>query len=89
MKRTFSVDQLKSKPLFFIKFCAPCDSIGCVQYSKLVPIIEPMDVFTLVIYITAQKTKFSIEGFFRKCDQIRRKLRIWSHLLKKSLMEIP
>ena len=33
---------------------------------------------------TAQKVKFSIEDFFSKCDQIRRKLRIWSHLLKKS-----
>ena len=31
--------------------------------------------------------KFSIQGFFSKCDQIRRKLRIWSHLLKKFLME--
>ena len=31
--------------------------------------------------------KFSIKDFFCKCDQIRRKLRIWSHLLKKSLME--
>ena len=31
--------------------------------------------------------KFSINDFFSKCDQIRRKLRIWSHLLKKSLME--
>ena len=31
--------------------------------------------------------KFSIEDFLSKCDQIRRKLRIWSHLLKKSLME--
>ena len=38
-------------------------------------------------YITAQKIKFSIEDFFSKCDQIRRKLRIWSHLLKKSLTE--
>ena len=37
--------------------------------------------------ITAQKTKFSIKGFFSICDQISRKLRIWSHLLKKSLME--
>ena len=27
------------------------------------------------------------QDFFIKCDQIRRKLRIWSHLLKKSLME--
>ena len=25
--------------------------------------------------------------FFSKCDQIRRNLQIWSHLLKKSLME--
>ena len=31
--------------------------------------------------------KFSIKGFYRKCDQIRRKLRTWSHLLKNSLME--
>ena len=37
--------------------------------------------------ITAQKKKFSIKKFFCKCDQVRRKLRIWSHLLKKSLME--
>ena len=31
--------------------------------------------------------KFLIKDFFSKCDQIRRKPRIWSHLLKKSLME--
>ena len=31
--------------------------------------------------------KFSIKDFFCKCDQIRRRLRIWSHLLKKSEME--
>ena len=30
---------------------------------------------------------FSIKGFFSKCDQIRNFLRIWWHLLKKSLME--
>ena len=30
---------------------------------------------------------FSIKDFFSKCDQIRRKLRIWLHLLNKSLME--
>ena len=34
---------------------------------------------------TAQKLKFSIKDFFSNCDQICRKLRIWSHLLKKSL----
>ena len=37
--------------------------------------------------ITAQKMKFYIKDFFSKCAQIRRKLRIWSHLLKKSLMQ--
>ena len=31
--------------------------------------------------------KFFIKDFFGKCDQIRSYLQIWSHLLKKSLME--
>ena len=30
---------------------------------------------------------FSMKSFFSKYDQIRSKLWIWSHLLKKSLME--
>ena len=38
-------------------------------------------------HITTQKMKFSIKDFFSKCDEIRSFLRIWSHLLKKSLME--
>ena len=36
---------------------------------------------------TSQKMKFSIKDFLSKCDQIRSLLPIWSHLLKKSLME--
>ena len=36
---------------------------------------------------TAQKMKFSINDFFSKFDQILRKLRTWSHLPKKSLIE--
>ena len=43
------------------------------RYSKITP--------------TAQKVKFSIKDFFSKRDQLRKKLRILSHLLKKSLME--
>ena len=31
--------------------------------------------------------KFSIKDFFSKCDQFWSFLRIWSHLLRKSLME--
>ena len=36
---------------------------------------------------TAQTMKFSIKDFSSKCDQTRSFLRIWSHLLEKSLME--
>ena len=39
------------------------------------------------LLIFAQNMKFCIKDFFSKCSQIRRKLRIWSHLLKKSFME--
>ena len=31
--------------------------------------------------------KSLIKDFFSKCDQIRRKLQIWAHVLKKSLIE--
>ena len=37
--------------------------------------------------INVQKMKFSITDIFSKCDQIRGFLRIWSHLLKKPVME--
>ena len=36
---------------------------------------------------TAQKMKFSIKDFSSKCDQTCCFLRIWPHLLEKSLME--
>ena len=36
---------------------------------------------------TTHKMKFFVKDFLSKCDQIHRKLWIWSHLLKKSLME--
>ena len=44
-------------------------------------------VFTIKAKLTTQKMKFSVKDFFSKCDQIRSFLQIWSHLLKKSLME--
>ena len=31
--------------------------------------------------------KFSMKDFFSKCDQLRKKLWNWSHLLKNSLEE--
>ena len=44
---------------------------------------RPLKPFT----VTAQKIKSSIKDFFSKWNQIRSFLRIWSHLLKKSLMK--
>ena len=49
--------------------------------TYFVPVYEFSAVFT------SQKMKFSIKDFFSKCDQIRSFQQIWSHLLKKSLME--
>ena len=42
---------------------------------------------TVTLATTTEKMKFPIKDFFSKCDQIRRKLRIWLHLLKESLTE--
>ena len=45
------------------------------------------NALSLSYCFTAQKMKFSINNLFSKCDQIRSFLRIWPHLLKKSVME--
>ena len=39
-----------------------------------------------IVIFNAQKLKFSIKDFFSKCNQIRRRLGIWSHLPKKSVL---
>ena len=39
------------------------------------------------IIITAQKLNFFIKDFLSGWEQIHSKLQIWSHLLKKSIME--
>ena len=43
-------------------------------------------LMSTIFQITPQKMKFSIEDFTSKCDQNRKKLWIWWHLLKKSSM---
>ena len=48
-----------------------------MKYDKILCRISITDI--------AQKIKFSIKDFFSKCDQIRMKLRIWSHFLKEIL----
>ena len=44
-------------------------------------------ILLLIASNTAQKIKFSIKDFFSKCDQIRKKLQFWLHLLNRSLVE--
>ena len=39
------------------------------------------------IFVNLQTMKFSIKDFFNKHNQIRKRGEVWSHLLKKSLME--
>ena len=53
--------------------------------GKFWPFAVPFSIDFAVT--TAQKMRFSIKDFFSKCDQIHSFLRIWSHSLKKSLME--
>ena len=50
-------------------------------------VVMGKDISLYKRYFTVQKMKLFIKYFFSKCEQIRRKLLIWSHLLKKTLMK--
>ena len=63
------------------------------SFSRVIIIVKPL-VFgfyelqiNVLKFLTTHKMKFSIKDFFSKCDQIPILLRIWSHLLKRALME--
>ena len=45
------------------------------------------DTIQKMFAFTTQKIKFSTKDFFSKCDQIRRKLRTYSHLLERIFVE--
>ena len=49
--------------------------------------VNGYDFGPVTVPSTAQKMKFSMKDFFSKCDQIRSFLQLWSHLLKKPLIE--
>ena len=44
-------------------------------------------MFLLLNFLHYIKSELFQKYFFSKCDQVRRKLRNWSHLLKRSLTE--
>ena len=67
--------------------CKWSDSNGVMRYLFLALLLFVWSTNLLEVLITAQEANFSIKNYFSKCDQIRRKLRIWSHLPKKFLIE--
>ena len=58
----------------------------CVYFKTPIAAIHYIKRTGFTSRTTAQKSKFSIRDFFSKCDQICRKLQIWSYILKKLLM---
>ena len=54
---------------------------------KIIKMVIMSLLRVMVTITTAQKMKISIKDLLSKYGQIHSFLRIWSHLLKKSLME--
>ena len=59
----------------------------CLIWFYFILLVRDLFFIEIQRWHIAQKMKFSIKDFFSKCEQIQSKLRIWSHLQKKSLME--
>ena len=85
-----NIVKTKNGRIMLLTKCALCNS----KKSKFIKEQETRGLFRNLMGIkipilsdTAKKMEFSIKDFFSKCDQICRKLRTWSHFLKKSLME--
>ena len=80
LNSTFKQNKIRDLKLFLPTRISPS------KVPLILDLIWLSDLTVNNCYITAQKVKFSITDFFSKCDQIRKKLRIWSHLLKKSVI---
>ena len=67
------------------------ESLNSIKISEVTKVkngrLKIHSGFMVQIIYTARKMKVSIKDFSSKCDQIRSFQRIWSHLLKKSLLE--
>ena len=63
-----------------------CGMIACYNTkNNKINMCKPLS--SSMLGDTQQKVKFSIKDFLSKSDQIRNRLQIWSHLLKKTLIE--
>ena len=69
---------------FFLYPLKTSENLGYVNSSYLLGFNF---LFCYLHLFHCTKMKFSVRDFSSKLDQIRRKLRIWSHLLEKPLME--
>ena len=74
--------------LEFLKMQSFMQKQKCLDLGQKVPHlglflleIEKAIVIFKINTLSAQNMKFFIKNFFSKCDQISRKLRVWSHLL--------
>ena len=56
-------------------------------FGKIINILSLFSQSPNLFGSTIQKMKFSIQDFSSKCDQSQSFLRIWSNLLKKSLLQ--
>ena len=69
-------------------FCGSDQASFSIAQKEICPELLRVEIFTISVNGTnTLKMKFSFTAFFIKCDQIRSCPYIWSHLLKKSLME--
>ena len=97
LTREVSIEPCGVRSTFLISVISPWDrdqsrNKTCLQtlFRERVCMLPGLKVSYLVqkcVFYTAQKVKSSIKNFFSKCDQIPSFLRIWSHILKKFLME--
>ena len=67
--------------------CILKDETSYICVTECWVVVIPLNLEKTGSTNTVQKMKLFIKDFFSKCDQIPRKLRIWSYLLKRSLME--
>ena len=90
---TVTHNSVCTKSLFFrnLKISEAFLENTCFAMTSYLPLLSVGSQFgteqQLSMLGLHKKMNFSIKNFFSKCDQIRNFLRIWSHLLKKSLME--
>ena len=71
-----------------MEYPSVCDAYRSKTSSLcLSSLLSVFKAITLTLAFSLHKNEFSIKHFFSKCDQLRSFLRIWSHLLKKSLMK--